>query len=313
MRVLYIAGHGRSGSTLLEKILAQVDGLVAVGELRQIWKRGFAEDHLCGCGEAFSACRFWASVTARARDLSPGFDPREGLRLQKSVDRTRRVPRLLTARRGSAFGREVTAYAAQLGALYEAVAAESSGAVVIDSSKDPSMLFVLRHVPGIDLRVVHLVRDSRAVAFSWQRKKVWESRGGEELYFDVYTAGAAAREWTWRNLLASLARRRAAACMVLRYEDLVADPAGATARVLELVGRTASLDFIGEEGAVLDRPVHSVSGNPLRFGQGAVTIRPDSEWLAALPRRDRAVATAYSWPLLLAYGYPLRPWRRSAL
>ena len=42
--------------------------------------------------------------------------------------------------------------------------------VVIDSSKHVSTALVLRHVPGIDLRIVHLVRDSRGVAYSWTKE-----------------------------------------------------------------------------------------------------------------------------------------------
>ena len=37
--VLYIAGSGRSGSTVLGRILGRVEGFGAVGELRYVWER----------------------------------------------------------------------------------------------------------------------------------------------------------------------------------------------------------------------------------------------------------------------------------
>ena len=38
--VLYIGGWGRSGSTLLAHVLAEVPGFVSVGELRYVWQGG---------------------------------------------------------------------------------------------------------------------------------------------------------------------------------------------------------------------------------------------------------------------------------
>ena len=39
-RVLFIGGLGRSGSTLIEKLLNELPGMVAVGELVHLWERG---------------------------------------------------------------------------------------------------------------------------------------------------------------------------------------------------------------------------------------------------------------------------------
>jgi hypothetical protein len=44
--VLYVAGTGRSGSTLLARVLGEADGFVAAGELRYVWQRGLVEDRL---------------------------------------------------------------------------------------------------------------------------------------------------------------------------------------------------------------------------------------------------------------------------
>ena len=55
--------------------------------------------------------------------------------------------------------------------LYRAIATVTGARVIVDSSKLPSYLAVLRGVDGLDVRTVHLVRDPRAAAFSWQRAK----------------------------------------------------------------------------------------------------------------------------------------------
>ena len=69
LKVIFVAGAGRSGSTLLDRMLGSVPRVASVGELRHIWKLGLAEDEFCGCGEPFSACPFWARVV---REALPG-------------------------------------------------------------------------------------------------------------------------------------------------------------------------------------------------------------------------------------------------
>ena len=64
--VLYIAGPGRSGSTLLDTMLGQIDGFVSVGELRNLWARGLGDGWPCGCGAAVRDCPFWSSVLTEA-------------------------------------------------------------------------------------------------------------------------------------------------------------------------------------------------------------------------------------------------------
>lgn len=62
IKVLFIGGYGRSGSTLLDRMLGQMEGFFSAGELRYIWDRSFAENQLCGCGKPFKKCAFWSTV-----------------------------------------------------------------------------------------------------------------------------------------------------------------------------------------------------------------------------------------------------------
>ena len=64
VRVLYVAGTGRSGSTLVSTILGHLPGVFSAGELRFLWLRGVTQDQMCGCGARFSACPVWVDVMA---------------------------------------------------------------------------------------------------------------------------------------------------------------------------------------------------------------------------------------------------------
>ena len=66
VQVLYIAGTGRSGSTLLAGILGQVDGIFNAGEVRYIWDRGLLANRLCGCGRQFRDCPVWDEILVEA-------------------------------------------------------------------------------------------------------------------------------------------------------------------------------------------------------------------------------------------------------
>ena len=85
--VLYIAGWGRSGSTLLERLLAEVDGVTLLGEVVHLWERGVREDELCACGTAFSGCPFWSEVGRVPRGLKPSeSDYRDDVAMARRVD-----------------------------------------------------------------------------------------------------------------------------------------------------------------------------------------------------------------------------------
>lgn len=57
-------------------------------------------------------------------------------------------------------------YRALLGHLYRAIRRVTGARVVVDSSKNASYARILADTPGIRLRILHLVRDSRGVAYS---------------------------------------------------------------------------------------------------------------------------------------------------
>ena len=93
--VIYIAGSGRSGSTLLERVLGGMPGAVNVGELIDLFRRTAPLGERCGCGLAFPDCPFWSKVGERAFG---GWDASQmaGLeRLRNRVARQRYLPRLL--------------------------------------------------------------------------------------------------------------------------------------------------------------------------------------------------------------------------
>jgi len=302
-RVAYIAGAGRSGSTLLAMLLGALPGCVSIGELRHMWRRGIQLNQRCGCGEPFWDCPFWSAVGDRA---FAGWDnaPHERmLDLQRQVDRYRQLPRLATMPVAAGVRRTVDEYAGNMGRVYRAVEEVAQSSTVIDSSKSPTFAVILQRVPGIDPVVLHLIRDSRAVAHSWSRRRSMPEVVEGQAYMATYGPARAAIDWARSNVAIEAAHLAGIDSTRLRYEALVRAAPQELARVRSALGLTDA------QTALLAGPVvkvglqHTVAGNPARFSGDHVRLRPDEEWKSAMSARDRRVVAGLTWPLLSAYGY----------
>ncbi len=302
--VLYIGGHGRSGSTILAQTLGQISGFVNVGEAWQVWHRGLRENERCGCGQPFRSCGFWSAVGDEAFGGWDNVDADKMVAFRPYLKRRRYTPHYVLAAKTNIRTRKMTTLLEEcdpvLKRFYRAIRRVSGAGVIVDSSKRLSYAVLLGLLPFADLRVVHLVRDSRAVAYSWAKSKESPAVAGGRLMPQISPARVS-RDWSIRNYpygtLSGFTR--------LRYEDFVNDP------TLYLAETLIGLGFDDEAGSlpiVHGREIslsvdHTVSGNPGRFRAGNIELRPDAEWKVKMSRADKNVVTALTAPLLLKYGY----------
>jgi sulfotransferase family protein len=301
VKVLFLAGWGRSGTTILDNILGEADGFFSVGELYHLWGRGLIQNRKCGCGAPPRRCETWRAVLTRAFGSMEALDAERLSRLALTCTRTRH---LLAHLRGN---QEVPLeYGEALARLYRAIRDVTGSRVIVDSTKHPAYAAVLGSVGGIDLRIVHVVRDPRAVAYSWIRKKI---QLDETRPRHMRSHGALYSAFMWDVL--NFATERLWRCpgaryLLLRYEDFVREPRESVQRVADFAGEPqATLPFRSER-AVLLSGNHTISGNPSRFQTGIVEIEPDEEWLASMRRRDEWISTGATFPLLAHFGYPIR-------
>jgi hypothetical protein len=198
---------------------------------------------------------------------------------------------------------ELAEYVAVFRRLYSAIAAQSGAQVVVDSSKHSSLAYCLRTDPQIDLRVLHAVRDSRGVAYSWtKRVRRPESTEGSDL-MTRYSPVRSAVLWSGHNALLALLARLGTPTRLLRYEDFIADPPGTLQDLAAFAGVPAGRpDFLDATSVQLG-PSHTVAGNPMRFTVGRIQLRSDDAWRTRLPAPQRHLTTALTLPLLATYGY----------
>jgi hypothetical protein len=306
VRVLFVAGTGRTGSTLVGNILGSVPGVESIGEVRHFWQRGVISNWNCGCGLAFDSCRFWRQILESAFGDPTDLDlellcqsERQLLRLRKSWEALYwiRRPEVLLGRHGY--------YLWALTRLYQGISDVSGADFVVDSSKTPTYGALLATLPAIDLRVLHLIRDPRATAYSWLNPKPSPDRG-ESGIMDRVGAGKSAFLWAWWNSLAEAlwAARPEIPAVRIQYEAMMSAPEDTLRSALEgvapeLAGRP--LPIVGHKAEL--GLSHTVSGNPGRMERGLVSMEADERWRRGLALPHRALVMAIGGPAMLRYGY----------
>jgi hypothetical protein len=300
VKILYIAAHSRSGSTLLDRMLGQISGYFSLGEVRHLWQRGIVEGQRCGCGAPFQECPFWTAVLTSAfgdMDLARGATMARQLR---DVGHLWHIGRLRHARRSGTPDTEALASVTRtLADLYAGLQRTADSRVLVDSSKSPGYAYLLSLVPGLQLHIVHLVRDGRGVAYSrLRRKQRGELRDRSEALLVTRTA----IEWAAVNGLSS-SLRDSVPYSLIKYEEMIEDPAGVLRQITARCGDPdPDLSFMQDHRVHLG-PSHTVSGNEMRFAQGWIALTPDDAWRRSLQRRHRWVLNSITWPWMRRYGY----------
>lgn len=295
MKVVYITGWLRSGSTILGNVLNELPGVLHAGEVHYLWKNGVLRhgtNSLCGCGEQVRECPLWSSVVATldAPDL-------DRLATQMMTGQRRALRTRHTRARLAHTPPDVHAVVDRTVALYRALAERGAHRAIVDSSKYPAEAAALLHRSDVDLRIVHIVRDPRATAYSYLRAK---------RYIEPMSPAASTSHWVGFNVASELVGSASnGRYLRVRHEDLTEEPRRVVAEVLRFAGLDDESP-VDEDGKVTLGVNHTVTGNPDRLSQGTVAIRPDERWRAELPAAHSAVSTALALPLLRRYRYPLR-------
>jgi hypothetical protein len=279
-------------------VLGQLDGFFYIGEFVQAG-RWLADRGPCGCGELIADCPTWRAIFAAAFPESGGIPDPSWFQFDPAETRARGVLRQRLRARGllpASPGLELNR--AAVGAVLRGIGETAGGRVVVDSSKGPGYANVLQATEDVELFVVHLVRDPRAVAHSRLRTA---ERLGHALGL---TPPVFALLWDLWNVVIEVAWRRGR-YLRLRYEDFVTRPRQAVEQITALLHeRPTRLPLVSEDTVALT-PTHTVAGNRSRFQTGEVRLRLDDDWVSAnrLPVVDRRAVAALTWPLRVRYGY----------
>lgn len=304
IKVLYITGWGRSGSTIISNILGQVSGFFSVGEIRFIWERNVIENTYCGCGSLFGDCEVWKDILDIGFGGIDQIDSARMARLCEQETRTRRLIGLAISRGKPRNSIALQEYLENLKRLYTAIQSSTGCRVIVDSSKYPSYGYLLGMIPEIDLSVLHLVRDSRAVSFSWRKKKLQKNQSGSDYMIQINPFMSSVI-WDIWNQSAEIFWKNTEKYIFMTYEEFIAAPQKSIHEILEMLGEDTDLTPLIQDNRIVINPQHTLSGNPVRFQTGPVELKVDNAWKHQSDSVDKYLTTFLTWPLLLKYGYRL--------
>lgn len=307
MAILSVVGAGRSGTTVLASILGEVDGFQSAGELRWFWERGVAEQRPCGCGKVPARCPVWSVVASRVTEAQAGqgWSLREVVAAQHEVARQRSLFRLLRAVHAGVAGWQALDLVLKVtGNTVRTLADVTAARVIVDTSKRPQDAAVLAMLNQVDLYVLHIVRDPRAVVHSWRRRKSFRTDSGTRT-MGTRSLPSSVRAWLVNSIGAELLRRRLpeSRWLHIRYEDFAANPRSSVESILRFLGEGGARAPFASDDTVTLHPNHIVAGNPSRFTTGSVRIKVDEEWRRALPKHDQRLVEWLTKPLMARYGY----------
>ena len=321
-RLAYLLAASHSGSTLLTMLLGAQPGACTVGELKAT-SLGDPDQYRCSCQQPIRQCGFWEKVSAAMAERGcPAFDiTRAGTSIFEGGSAY--VRRLLAPLYRGPMVESVRDLALSLSpawrkhlresqrrnlALIESLLSVTEARVVVDSSKVALRLKYLLRIPSLDVRVVRVIRDGRAVSLTYMDDWTFADaadpahRGGGSGTRRTpprRSMADAANEWKRSNeasdcLVARLPRSQ---WMEVRYEDLCADPESTLRRLAIFLGLNPDrvvLDFRSREQHVI--------GNGMRM-DATSEIRLDERWKSHLSANDLRVFDQVAGDLNRKYGY----------
>ena len=265
--LIYIVGSGRSGSTVIERVLNTASAITGVGELHALWRLPLTS-LTCSCGAPVTQCDFWQAALGEA-----DFEPKSLERLaelEASVVRTPYLARLCFDPGRIRADSRLAEFIELNRRLFDGVRRAAGSPVILDSSKAGPRAWVLQ--AGFQPLFLHVHRSATDVITSWRKPKPDPSAGG---LMRKPSVGSAALDW----VKAEQAARGLSRIARLRRVDhagfaLAPRPTLSAALDPALPGLIDGLPWIGAAHLTNEAPYHSVLGNPDRFDAGVIQIAP---------------------------------------
>lgn len=300
--ILYVMGYGRSGSTLLDRVLGSYEGVAGCGELSNIVESGWINDEYCSCGHKVSKCKFWSDVYSLWSFGKQAKDEKEFHSLQKKYESHESFWKSVTYPNVTR-SHEFECYLHDLGLLYSCIREVSGNDMIVDSSKNVARAYNLSLLPCVSVKWLHLVRDCRGVVSSLEKtftqdlkKGVQRSIGGTHWMRTILA-------WSIYNYECEILKKRIQSDSILiKYEDFSSNPSDELKRIGDIIDVPALTSETWDRFSSSQNDTHIAAGNRLRM-QNEIVINPDNKWHTTLPEWKKQSIRIFASHLMRKYRY----------
>ena len=288
MKLIYIVGAGRSGSTLLDMMLGSDSTIFSSGELVNLIHAHLNGEY-CSCGQMVEGCSFWQTIIQEWKqhnNLSY-----EDVQRFAVLDKKYSHPKSLKAWYCALFpfrSGNYARYLALLHSLLHTIQVNAREDTITDSSKSPVRLLNIMKVEGVDVKIIHLVKHPYGIIQSLLKTYKKDIQQGIQYDKKPKHAIRTSIWWITINLLtefASLAVSKRKT--IIKYEDLVSNPEEQLNKIIE--------------GVCFSEPMqgsHICAGNRLRM-QNDVFVQRKILFPDKPSFRERIILKTCKW----WYGY----------
>jgi len=289
MKLIYLLGAGRSGTTALASILGNNDTIQTIGEMHQFYDH-LRNDKKCACGQLLKDCSFWSKIISKLPNKIVE-QPNKIQELSDQLEYHSSLPKHLFGLHKTI---DIKTYNFFQSAILNPTLKEAGTSYLLDSAKYVGRYLALRKNPNLKITGIYIVRDVRGVVHSFQ-KKVQSSRKPISAIFYYLSVNLVAQFIYLRNKRSIIK---------IRYEDLIQDPIN----ILQKIEKKLTLDFsdikqkIDKKGAF--EIGHIIGGNRLKYNQ-TLTLSSDEKWKKEIPRNKQILYYLLSFPVMLINRYTL--------
>jgi hypothetical protein len=287
IKVIYIAGLGRSDSTLLERIIGGADNVWPLGEIRSLKdyvykndpqkpdKKNFFDES----GQPLERSTFWKPIVEEIKQKNLKiFDKHHKSGFEKLI-------KISGKEKNKKDEGEVMNLILKRAKEMESEKLE----YLLDASKLISRLLYLNNQRNIDLYVIHLVRDGRGTINSFKKVGVaWYRILGR---------------WIKNNFFISVFIKRKIdknKFFHLSYDHFTQTPE----KYLELINKKfgTNIDLDNYLKKVKEKQTYSISGNSMR-SKPLTEIKNDQQWKEKMPAWKKILLTVITYPFNKVWVY----------
>ena len=267
IKIIYIAGSGRSGSTILESVLGNIDRTLSVGECNRFWERFYKAETYCGCGKKIEVCELWSQIHNRLIERFPDYDI---IDIKKRIQKINKFSNFKNLR-SFIRSEDWTNFNEIIKFFYSQISKISGNKVIIDSSKSPNWVQYLSLLDFSEIKIIHLERKLEAVANSWKKTKVLNEFYDRKVLMPIKSNRQMLIYWFKRKLVISKMKRNID-ILEIAYEELCQNLGGTIKIIADYTGMDEPI------GELVMPKNHGIAGNPVRNStKDKIVIYPPEE------------------------------------